>query len=158
MDGPACGNVTRGGLSSEAVDRPRLEHVRVNVSDFSRAVAWYESILELTAEGYWPPESPKYAHFETGAAQFALSEVDPVPAAGRFNFSVRDVEAWWEKLRARAEISKGSMVSLWMVGIEDQPERCGEICVMEVFGDAIFEALYVPCKRRGIDPEYVVRG
>jgi beta-glucanase (GH16 family) len=29
------------------------------------------------------------------------------------------------------------MVSLWMVGLEDQPDRCGEICVMEVFGDAI---------------------
>jgi hypothetical protein len=25
-------------------------------------------------------------------------------------------------------------------------------------GDAIFEALYVPCKRRGYDPEYVVSG
>jgi hypothetical protein len=31
------------------------EHVRVNVSDFNRAVAWYESILELRAESYWPP-------------------------------------------------------------------------------------------------------
>ncbi|WP_433164303.1 glycoside hydrolase family 16 protein [Kribbella sp. CA-247076] len=41
------------------------------------------------------------------------------------------------ELRARAEISPRSMVSLWMVGLEDQPERCGEICVMEVFGDAI---------------------
>ena len=91
-------------LWSKSVDSPRLEHVRVNVSDFSRAVAWYESILELTAESYWPTEAPKYAHFETGAAQFALSEIDPVPAAGRFNFSVRDVDAWWEKLRERAEI------------------------------------------------------
>ncbi|TDD23940.1 glycosyl hydrolase family protein [Kribbella turkmenica] len=41
------------------------------------------------------------------------------------------------ELRARAEISPRSMVSLWMVGLEDQPDRCGEICVMEVFGDAI---------------------
>ncbi len=41
------------------------------------------------------------------------------------------------ELDARAEISPRSMVSLWMVGLEDQPERCGEICVMEVFGDAI---------------------
>ena len=29
------------------------------------------------------------------------------------------------------------MVSLWMVGLEDQPERCAEICVMEVFGNAL---------------------
>jgi hypothetical protein len=41
------------------------------------------------------------------------------------------------ELHARAEISPRSMVSLWMVGLEDQPDRCGEICVMEVFGDAI---------------------
>ena len=41
------------------------------------------------------------------------------------------------ELRAKADISPRSMVSLWMVGLEDQPERCGEICLMEVFGDAI---------------------
>jgi hypothetical protein len=41
------------------------------------------------------------------------------------------------ELRAKAQISRRSMVSLWMVGLEDQPERCGEICVMEVFGDQI---------------------
>jgi catechol 2,3-dioxygenase-like lactoylglutathione lyase family enzyme len=86
------------------MDPPRLEHVRVNVSDFAAALAWYESILELRASGHWPPEAPKYAHFDTGAAQFALSELAPVPAAGRYNFSVRDVDAWWEKLRDRAEV------------------------------------------------------
>jgi hypothetical protein len=41
------------------------------------------------------------------------------------------------ELHARAEISPRSMVSLWMVGLEDRPERCGEICVMEIFGDAV---------------------
>jgi hypothetical protein len=25
------------------------------------------------------------------------------------------------------------MAALWMVGLEDQPERCAEICIMEVF-------------------------
>jgi hypothetical protein len=39
------------------------------------------------------------------------------------------------ELRARAEISPRSMVSLWMVGLEEQPEQNGEICVMEVFGN-----------------------
>lgn len=38
---------------------------------------------------------------------------------------------------ARASLSPRSMVSLWMVGLEDRPERCAEICVMEVFGDAV---------------------
>ena len=30
--------------------------------------------------------------------------MDPVPAAGRYDFGVRDVDAWWEKLRHRAEV------------------------------------------------------
>ena len=86
------------------VDTPRLEHVRVNVSDFRRALTWYESILVLPARSHWPPEDPKYAHFDTGGAQFAISELDPVPAAGRYNFSVIDVDSWWAKLRDRAEV------------------------------------------------------
>lgn len=36
-----------------------------------------------------------------------------------------------------AELTRRSMFSAWMVGLEDQPERCGEICIMEVFGDTI---------------------
>ena len=30
-----------------------------------------------------------------------------------------------------------SMFSAWMVGLEDEPDRCGEICLVEVFGDAV---------------------
>lgn len=36
-----------------------------------------------------------------------------------------------------AHLSPRSMFSAWMVGLEDAPDRCGEICVMEVFGDSI---------------------
>lgn len=86
------------------MDTPRLEHVRVNVSDFARAVAWYESILQLPAIGHWPPDDPKYAHFQAGQTQFAISVAEPVPAAGRYNFSVADVDQWWEKLRDRADV------------------------------------------------------
>jgi hypothetical protein len=43
----------------------------------------------------------------------------------------------WVGLRARATISPRSMVSLWMVGRETVPQECAEICVMEVFGDAV---------------------
>jgi beta-glucanase (GH16 family) len=39
------------------------------------------------------------------------------------------------EIRARMDLSPRSMASVWMVGLEDQPERCGEICVFEVFGD-----------------------
>ena len=39
--------------------------------------------------------------------------------------------------RMRGVVSPRSMVAFWMSGIEDSPERSGEICVMEVFGDAV---------------------
>jgi beta-glucanase (GH16 family) len=29
------------------------------------------------------------------------------------------------------------MVAWWMVGLEDVPDRCAEICVTEMFGDAV---------------------
>ena len=41
------------------------------------------------------------------------------------------------EVRARMDLSPRSMASVWMVGLEDEPERCGEICVFEVFGDAL---------------------
>jgi hypothetical protein len=52
--------------------------------------------------------------------------------------------AWWGvtphfgrlEVRARMELSPRSMASVWLSGLEDEPERCGEICVFEVFGDA----------------------
>ena len=40
-------------------------------------------------------------------------------------------------MRARATVTPRSMVAWWLVGLEDAPERCGELCVMEVFGDAV---------------------
>jgi beta-glucanase (GH16 family) len=41
------------------------------------------------------------------------------------------------EVRARMELSPRSMASVWMVGLEDEPSRSGEICVFEVFGDAV---------------------
>jgi hypothetical protein len=40
------------------------------------------------------------------------------------------------EVRARMELSPRSMASVWMVGLEPEPEQSGEICVFEVFGDA----------------------
>ncbi len=53
--------------------------------------------------------------------------------------------AWWGwtpehgriEVRARMELSETSMASVWMIGLEDSPERCGEICLFEVFGNTI---------------------
>jgi hypothetical protein len=41
------------------------------------------------------------------------------------------------EVRARMDLGPSSMASVWMVGIEDRPERSGEINLFEVFGDAI---------------------
>ena len=40
------------------------------------------------------------------------------------------------EVRARMELSPRSMASVWMVGLEQEPEQSGEICVFEVFGEA----------------------
>jgi Glycosyl hydrolases family 16 len=41
------------------------------------------------------------------------------------------------EMRARGIVSGRSMFAWWMVGLEDIPDRCGEICVAEIFGSAI---------------------
>ena len=38
------------------------------------------------------------------------------------------------EIRARAVDALDCMVALWMIGYEDEPDRSGEICVMEIFG------------------------
>lgn len=38
------------------------------------------------------------------------------------------------EMTARAEIDERAMVALWMIGLEDVPERSAEICVAEIFG------------------------
>lgn len=38
-----------------------------------------------------------------------------------------------------ARLTPRAMFSAWMVGLEDRPERCGEICLVEVFGNTIAE-------------------
>ncbi len=43
------------------------------------------------------------------------------------------------EVECRAVIGPRSMFSAWMVGIEDVPERSGEICLVEVFGDTVAE-------------------
>jgi Glycosyl hydrolases family 16 len=41
------------------------------------------------------------------------------------------------EVRARMDLSPRSMASVWMVGLEDEPDRSGEICIFEVFGEAL---------------------
>jgi hypothetical protein len=41
------------------------------------------------------------------------------------------------EVECRAVLDPASMFSAWMVGLEDRPERCGEVCLVEVFGDTV---------------------
>ena len=41
------------------------------------------------------------------------------------------------EIRCSMDITPRSMAALWLVGFEDEPERCGEICVVEIFGNAV---------------------
>jgi catechol 2,3-dioxygenase-like lactoylglutathione lyase family enzyme len=81
----------------------RLDHVRANVADLSRAVDWYTNVLGFEVESFWPPDHPTYAHFTShGGATFAVME-----AAGRgarFNFTVDDPDALWAELKDRVTV------------------------------------------------------
>jgi hypothetical protein len=41
------------------------------------------------------------------------------------------------EMRAYGVVTQRSMIAWWMVGLEDAPNRCAEICVAEMFGDAV---------------------
>jgi hypothetical protein len=41
------------------------------------------------------------------------------------------------EMRASMSLSPRSMAALWMVGFEDEPQRSGEICVVEIFGRSV---------------------
>jgi hypothetical protein len=43
------------------------------------------------------------------------------------------------ELRAKALDDPRSMVALWMIGFEDEPERSAEICICEIFGRDVHE-------------------
>ena len=58
------------------------------------------------------------------------------------------------EMRAKGVVTPRSMVAWWMVGLEDVPERCAEICVTEIFGDAVVPGQY---HRRGHGPAGVPR-
>jgi hypothetical protein len=45
------------------------------------------------------------------------------------------------EVTCRAEIGPGSMFSAWLIGMEDEPQRCGEICLVEVFGDTLADGM-----------------
>lgn len=43
------------------------------------------------------------------------------------------------EIRAKADITESNVVSLWMIGFEDSPEKSGEICIFEIKGKNVTE-------------------
>jgi Glycosyl hydrolases family 16 len=41
------------------------------------------------------------------------------------------------EIRMRGIVTKRSMFAFWLSGVEDRPQHSGEICVAEIFGDAV---------------------
>jgi hypothetical protein len=46
-------------------------------------------------------------------------------------------EQGYIEIRTRGIVTQRSMVGFWLAGIEDQPQRSAEICISEMFGDAL---------------------
>ena len=41
------------------------------------------------------------------------------------------------EVRMRGTVTARSMIACWLAGIEDRPERSGEVCIAEIFGSAV---------------------
>ena len=125
-----------------------LPHYLPHWSSRAGSAATYaveHSELRLTI----PPEQPLWCAEDHDDPPLRVSGVQSGERAGQQPFRdgqrVReDQPTWWGvtphfgrlEIRARMELSPRSMASVWLVGPEDEPQRSGEICVFEVFGDA----------------------
>ncbi len=102
-----------------------------------------DSELRLTIppeQGLWCPDD--HSPIRVSGVQSALVSGQQPFAEGQVVKEQQPPHLGWTPLygrvevRARMELSARSMASVWMVGLEDEPNRCGEICIFEVFGDA----------------------
>ncbi len=85
--------------------KTRLLHVRVNVSNLSKAIDWYQSVLNFKVAALWPDDNPHYAHFESEeGAIFAIAEERVSPSPGRYNFYTTELDNLWKRLKANAGI------------------------------------------------------
>ena len=125
-----------------------LPHYLPHWSSRSQSAATYDvdgSELRLTippGQGLWCADTHETPLRVSGVQSGVISGQQPF----REGLEVREHQAaWWGvtphygrlEVRARMELSPRSMASVWLVGIEDEPHRCGEICVFEIFGDSV---------------------
>jgi hypothetical protein len=113
--------------------------------------AVHGSELRLTIppdQGLWCPED--HAPIRVSGIQsgvFSGPVGSPVgQQAFRDGLTVREFQpAQWGwtphygllEIRARMDLSARSMAGVWMSGLEDDPSRSGEICIFEIFGEAL---------------------
>lgn len=85
--------------------KTRLVHVRANVRNLEKAIDWYSTHLGFEVNSVWPSETPIYADFNLQeGAVFSIGVAEPIPGGARFNFSIRDVNAFWEQINEKVEI------------------------------------------------------
>jgi len=85
--------------------KTRLVHVRANVRNLERAIQWYREYLGFEVDGVWPSDNPIYASFiSQEGAVFAIGVAATVPSGARFNFSIDDVDAFWETLKDKVVV------------------------------------------------------
>jgi predicted enzyme related to lactoylglutathione lyase len=85
--------------------KTRLIHVRANVSDLYKSIAWYEKTLGFECKVIDVNERWAYADFECGeGATFAIMESKNGNSSARFNFSVDNVDELWECLKDKVTI------------------------------------------------------
>ena len=106
-------------------------------------------VLKIDKEqAYWPPQAKdelKVSSLQTGVfsgprgstlGQHRIDESWSVMEAQTEQRLYTPQYGYFE-IRARALASQNNVCALWMIGFEDQPERSGEICIMEVNGGQV---------------------
>ncbi len=123
-------------------------------SSATRSAARYELVdgcLDLLIEADQVPWCPEYdGETRTSSLQTGVfsGPVGSTIGQHRFNPTVvvreeqRNARLYTPQfgvfvLRAKALDHPRGMVSLWMIGYEDRPERSAEICVFEIFGEDV---------------------
>jgi len=88
-------------------------HVRINVSNIERALAWYEDVLGFEADGRWPLDKPTYMSFKSaGGAVFSIME-GKIGSCGRMNFNVENIDELWEQLKDKVDIVEPLFNTPW---------------------------------------------
>jgi hypothetical protein len=128
-----------------------LPHHLPHWSSWSASAARYrlgDGTLRLVVEEDQPPWCPEFdGQVRVSSLQTAVQAGPVGGTTGQHRFSPSAVvresvqptllyapQYGFFAIRMRVSDDPGSMAALWMIGVEDRPERSAEICVAEIFG------------------------